>query len=60
MKTGNESKREIARKCHWCNNTLYVDQIEEQTNARGYGEYIICEKCGNRNVISEIDLTREF
>lgn len=60
MKTGDETKREIARKCDWCGNALYVDQIEEMSNARGYGEYIMCEKCGNSNVISEVDLTREF
>lgn len=60
MKTADEIERKIARRCHWCDNILYVDQVEIQSNARGYGEYIMCEKCGNRNVICEVDLTREF
>lgn len=48
------------KKCHWCDNDLYEKDIEELSNARGYGYYVICNKCGNRNVIQEIDTTREF
>lgn len=50
----------IARKCHWCGQDLYEKDIEELSNARGYGYYIICPNCENRNVIQEIDLTRDF
>lgn len=51
---------EIIRKCHWCKQDLYKKDIQELSNARGYGYYIICPNCENRNVIQEIDLTREF
>lgn len=52
--------RQMVKKCHWCKTQLYADQIEEMGNARGFGEYIVCKKCGNRNIISETDLTREM
>lgn len=54
------TNRQVARKCHWCGETLYIDQIKVRGNARGYGQYIECEECGNNNVISETDLTREM
>lgn len=53
-------ERKIARKCYKCEETLYEDEIEELSNARGYGFYITCKNCGWRNVIQEIDLTREM
>jgi len=54
------SEDKIARKCHWCDEILYVKDIIELSNARGYGYYIICPKCNNRNVIQEIDLVGEI
>ena len=50
----------VIKKCHWCGEELYEKDIEELSNARGYGYYIICKKCEKQNVIQEIDLTREF
>ena len=50
----------IVRKCHWCGEDLYEKDIEELSNARGYGYYITCKNCGKQNVIQEIDLTREL
>lgn len=50
-------ENKIVKKCHWCGNDLYEDEIEEMGNARGYGYYIICKECDNRNVIEEVDLT---
>ncbi len=55
-----ENEIKVIRKCHWCKKDLYEKDIEEMANARGYGYYIICPSCGNRNVIQEIDLTREM
>ena len=43
-------------KCYWCDGKLNEEDIEELSNARGYGYYIKCEKCGNENVIQEVDL----
>jgi len=53
-------EEKIIRKCHWCNESLYEKDIVEMSNARGYGYYIICPNCEQRNVIQEIDLTRDF
>lgn len=50
----------IVRKCHWCGQDLYEKDIEELSNVRGYGYYITCPNCENRNVIQEVDLTRDF
>lgn len=50
----------VVRKCHWCGKELYEKDIEQLSNARGYGYYITCHNCGKENVIQEIDLTREF
>lgn len=55
-----DNKEKMVKKCHWCGNKLYEKDIIEQGNARGYGYYIICDKCNNRNVIQEIDLTENF
>lgn len=55
-----KEENKIVRKCHWCKQDLYEKDIEIMGNARGYGYYIICPNCDNRNVIQEIDLTREF
>lgn len=55
--TKNISKEKIIKKCHWCKKDLYEKNIVEEGNARGYGYYIYCPNCGNRNVIQEI---REF
>ena len=51
---------EVIKKCHWCKQELYEKDIEEQSNARGFGYYIMCPNCGSINVIQEIDLTREM
>lgn len=50
----------VVKKCHWCGNELHEKDIVKQWNARGYGYYIICDKCNNQNVIQEIDLTENF
>ncbi len=50
----------VVKKCHWCGNELHEKDIVKQGNARGYGYYIICDKCNNQNVIQEIDLTENF
>lgn len=55
-----ENEIKVIKKCHWCKEDLYEKDIEEMANARGYGYYIICPNCKNRNVIQEIDLTREM
>ena len=52
--------REFVRTCHCCEEPLYKDEIQERSNARGYGYYIDCSNCGTTNVIQEIDLTREL
>lgn len=55
-----KKEKKMIKKCHWCCNELYENEIEKLDNARGYGYYIFCKNCGNRNVIQEIDLTRDF
>lgn len=53
-------EREVVRTCRSCKEPLFKDEIEERSNARGYGYYIECPHCKTNNVIQEIDLTREF
>ena len=53
-------EREVVRTCRSCKEPLFKDEIEERSNARGYGYYIICPNCKSQNIIQEIDLTREF
>lgn len=54
------SKNEIKVKCNWCGNDLDIRNAYKAGNARGYGTYIKCEKCGKNKVLNEIDLTREM
>lgn len=60
MRESNEKQGKVIKKCHWCGTELYEKNIEELSNARGYGYYIICPDCKNRNVVKEIDLIRDF
>ena len=53
-------EEKVVKKCHWCGKDLYEKDIDIMSNARGYGYYIDCPNCDNRNVIQEIDFTREF
>lgn len=53
-------EREIVGICRSCKEPLFKDEIEERSNARGYGYYIECSHCKTNNVIQEIDLTREL
>lgn len=53
-------KKTVIGKCHWCNGDLYEEDKEEKANARGYGIYVICDKCKVENVIEEYDLTEVF
>lgn len=50
-------EKTIIGKCHWCNGDLYEEDKEEKSNARGYGIYVICDKCKAENVVEEYDLT---
>lgn len=53
-------KRVVMRACRTCKKLLYEDEIQELSNARGFGYYIMCPECKTTNVIQEIDLTREM
>ena len=53
-------EKTVIGKRHWCNGDLYEEDKEEKANARGYGIYVICDKCKVENVIEEYDLTEVF
>lgn len=52
-------EKTVIGKCHWCNGDLYEEDKEEKANARGYGKYVICDKCKVENVIEEYDLMED-
>lgn len=52
-------KNKIKTKCHWCGNVLDMKNAYSAGNARGYGTYIKCNKCGKEKVLMKIDLIRE-
>ncbi len=42
-------------KCAWCGENKIP--IKQKNNARGYGFYGCCPKCGKETVVEEVDLT---
>lgn len=60
LKMKQELCDDVVRKCRSCGKELYETDIEERSNARGYGYYVECPHCKTDNVIQEIDLTREL
>lgn len=52
-------KNKIKTKCHWCGNDLDMKNAYSAGNARGYGTYIKCNKCGKEKVLIKIGLIGE-
>ena len=50
------NKDNIIKFCHWCKCGLKKEGMYKASNARGYGYYIDCPKCGKTNVVEEVDL----
>ena len=43
-------------KCKWCGEKRIP--VKQKSNARGYGFYGICPKCGKATVVEEVDTGR--